>query len=63
MRLDQEERNITFVPNLGDGGAVNEISDQSMPVRGHGDQVAMLALRGFQDGASGFAAIMARRDP
>src|ERR1019366_4895326 len=62
LASNQENGNVTFVPDLGDGGAMDDIGNQSMSMCGHGDQIAMFGFRSFQDGACRLAAFMARRD-
>ena len=37
------------MPDFGDGGAINQIGEKPVAVRGHGDQVATFGARDFED--------------
>ena len=42
---EQEDRHLDEVPDAVGGGAVEDIAEQPVPVRGHGDEIAALSLR------------------
>ncbi len=47
----------------GNGAAVDQISQQSMPVRRHGDEIAVVVLGGLEDFIRRVAACQADVDP
>ena len=46
---DQQDWNLALVPDRGDRAAVNQVPEKPMAVRGHRDQVALLAVGGLED--------------
>jgi hypothetical protein len=48
-RPDEQQRDRALVPHGRDRAAVDQVAEEAMAVRGHGDQVAALALRRLQD--------------
>ena len=45
----EQDRNLALVPHGGDRAAVEQIAEEAVAVRGHGDQVALLLLGGLED--------------
>src|ERR1035437_2855686 len=62
ISFDQEDWNMAFMPNFGDGGAMDNVGNQSVPVGGHGDEITMLGSGGFENGACRLSTFMPHCD-